>query len=152
MDASHSAKLSDFGLAKLMKPDQTKTFTGIRGTRGYVAPEWHRNMPITVKADVYSFGVVLLEIICCRKNVEREAPEDEIFLSDWAYNCFKAGELTKLMSDEEVDTGILEKMLMIGLWCIQEEPSVRPSMKKVVLMLEGIVDIPVPPINSFVSS
>ena len=65
MDASYTAKLSDFGLAKLMKPDQTKTFTGIRGTRGYLAPEWHRNMPITVKADVYSFGVVFLEIICC---------------------------------------------------------------------------------------
>ena len=65
MDASNLAKLSDFGLTKLMKPDQTKTFTGIRGTRGYLAPEWHRNMPITVKADVYSFGVVFLEIICC---------------------------------------------------------------------------------------
>ncbi|RWR75042.1 Protein kinase domain-containing protein [Cinnamomum micranthum f. kanehirae] len=152
MDGSHSAKLSDFGLAKLMKPDQTKTFTGIRGTRGYVAPEWHRNMPITVKADVYSFGVVLLEIICCRKNVEKKAPENEIILSDWAYNCFKAGELTKLISEEEVDVSMLEKMLMIGLWCIQDEPSLRPSMKKVVLMLEGIVDIPVPPINSFVSS
>ncbi|KAG5529149.1 hypothetical protein RHGRI_029730 [Rhododendron griersonianum] len=63
MDEHCCAKISDFGLAKLSKaPDQTKTFTGIRGTRGYVAPEWHRRLPITVKADVYSFGVVLLEV------------------------------------------------------------------------------------------
>lgn len=152
MDASCSAKLSDFGLAKLMKPDQTKTFTGIRGTRGYVAPEWHRNLPITVKADVYSFGVVLLEIICCRRNLERDAPGDEIILSDWVYNCFKAKDLIKLKNEEEVDTSLLERMVMVGLWCIQDEPSLSPSMKRVVLMLEGIVDIPIPPLNSFVSS
>jgi tRNA A-37 threonylcarbamoyl transferase component Bud32 len=49
MDESVCAKISDFGLAKLLKQDQTKTFTGIRGTRGYVSPEWHRKLPITVK-------------------------------------------------------------------------------------------------------
>ncbi|GMN47018.1 hypothetical protein TIFTF001_016202 [Ficus carica] len=69
IDQNRRAKISDFGLAKLLKPDQTKTYTGIRGTRGYVAPEWHRNVPITTKADVYSFGIVMLEIICCRRNL-----------------------------------------------------------------------------------
>ncbi|XVF34158.1 hypothetical protein REPUB_Repub18cG0034400 [Reevesia pubescens] len=69
MDEQGKAKISDFGLAKLLKPDQTKTFTGIRGTKGYVAPEWHRKLPVTVKADVYSFGIVVLEIICCRRSV-----------------------------------------------------------------------------------
>ncbi|XP_021300650.1 G-type lectin S-receptor-like serine/threonine-protein kinase LECRK3 [Herrania umbratica] len=74
MDEQGNAKISDFGLAKLLKPDQTKTFTGIRGTRGYVAPEWHRKLPVTVKADVYSFGVVVLEIICCRRSVNWKKP------------------------------------------------------------------------------
>ncbi|RWR75047.1 G-type lectin S-receptor-like serine/threonine-protein kinase LECRK1 [Cinnamomum micranthum f. kanehirae] len=141
-------------LDNMVEDSQTKQRPSLesRVQGEYVAPEWHRNMPITVKADVYSFGVVLLEIICCRKNVEREAPEDEIILSDWVYDCFKAGQITKLIIEEEVDVSILERMMMIGLWCIQDEPSLRPSMKKVVLMLEGIVDIPVPPINSFFSS
>ncbi|XP_050146278.1 G-type lectin S-receptor-like serine/threonine-protein kinase LECRK4 [Malus sylvestris] len=61
MSDQKCAKLVDFGLAKLLKPDQTRTYTGLRGTWGYVAPEWHRNVPITVKTNVYSFGVVLLE-------------------------------------------------------------------------------------------
>nr|DAD22576.1 TPA_asm: hypothetical protein HUJ06_024039 [Nelumbo nucifera] len=145
MDEFNCPKIADFGLAKLLKPDQSGTFTAIRGTRGYVAPEWHRNMPITVKADVYSFGVVLLELVCYRRSVDVNVPEDEIVLTDWVYDCFKVGELQKLVGDEVVDKKRLERMVSVGLWCIQDEPSLRPFMKKVVLMLEGTVDIPVPP-------
>ncbi|KAH9717735.1 non-specific serine/threonine protein kinase [Citrus sinensis] len=94
MDESWKAKISDFGLSKLLKTDQTRTYTVLRGTRGYTAPEWHsRNNPITVKADVYSFGVMLLEIVCCRKNVDESLRDDEIVLIDWAYQCYEAGEL-----------------------------------------------------------
>ncbi|KAF8404403.1 hypothetical protein HHK36_009288 [Tetracentron sinense] len=116
-------RISDFGLAKLLMPNQTRTFTGVRGTRGYLAPEWQKNTPISVKADIYSFGVVLLEIICCRKNLE----------------------LDKLVGGEEVEKTTLETMVMVGLWCIQDEPHLRPSVKNVILMLEGIMDVPVPP-------
>ncbi|KAJ7956985.1 putative Receptor-like protein kinase 1 [Quillaja saponaria] len=70
MDDFRTAKISDFGLSKLLMADQTRTFTCIRGTRGYLAPEWYKNTPISVKADVYSYGVVLLEIVCCRRNLE----------------------------------------------------------------------------------
>ncbi|RWR82174.1 G-type lectin S-receptor-like serine/threonine-protein kinase LECRK3 [Cinnamomum micranthum f. kanehirae] len=94
MDEFNSAKISDFGLAKLMKPDQARTFTTIRGTWGYVAPEWHRNMPVTVKADINSFGVMLLEIVCCRRSVNIEVVENEIVLSEWVYHCFKLASYT----------------------------------------------------------
>ncbi|KAH9774645.1 hypothetical protein KPL71_013709 [Citrus sinensis] len=57
---------SDLGLAKLLMINQTQTLTGMRETKGYLPPEWFRNMPVTVKVDVYSFGVMLLEIISCR--------------------------------------------------------------------------------------
>ncbi|XXG65317.1 hypothetical protein AAC387_Pa05g3048 [Persea americana] len=153
MDKFYRAKISDFGLAKLMRPDQTRTYTEIRGTRGYVAPEWHKNMPITVKADVYSYGILLLEIVCCRRNVEMRAGDDEKILSQWVYDCFEDSELGKLVKNhEEVDKRGLEEMVKVGLWCIQEKPSIRPSMKKVVLMLEGNVEIPTPPPISFVYS
>ncbi|XXG65305.1 hypothetical protein AAC387_Pa05g3042 [Persea americana] len=136
-----------------MKPDQTRTFTAIRGTKGYVAPEWHRNVPVTVRADVFSFGIVLLEIVCCRRSVDMEVAENEMVLSDWVYDCFESGELRKLVDFEEVDMRRLERMVKVGLWCIQDEPSLRPSMKKVVLMLEGTVEIPTPPSpTSFLSS
>ncbi|XP_059433141.1 G-type lectin S-receptor-like serine/threonine-protein kinase LECRK3 [Corylus avellana] len=145
MDDHRCAKISDFGLAKLLKQDQTKTFTGIRGTRGYVAPEWHRKLPITTKADVYSYGVVLLEIICCRKCVDWNLPKEEAILEEWVYHCFEAGDLAKLLGDEEAGKKQVERMVKLGLWCIQDEPSLRPSMKKVLLMLEGTIDIPIPP-------
>ncbi|TYG72607.1 hypothetical protein ES288_D04G035100v1 [Gossypium darwinii] len=154
MDGNGQAKISDFGLAKLLKPDQTKTFTGIRGTRGYVAPEWHRKLPVTVKADVYSFGIVLLEIICCRRSVNWSLKEKEAILEEWVYDCYQAGEVGKIVGeDEEVDIKQLERMVIVGLWCILDEPTLRPSMKKVLLMLEGTVEIPVPPCpTSFFSS
>ncbi|KAJ6305665.1 hypothetical protein OIU78_021078 [Salix suchowensis] len=145
IDESRCPKVSDFGLAKLMKSDQTKTFTGIRGTRGYVAPEWHRNMPVTVKVDVYSFGVMLLEITCCRKNVDSSLPEDEVVLEHWVYQCFQDGDLDKLVDDEDIEKKQLDRMVKVGLWCTLDEPSLRPSMKKVLLMLEGTVEIPIPP-------
>ncbi|KAI8535876.1 hypothetical protein RHMOL_Rhmol10G0208300 [Rhododendron molle] len=84
MDEHCSTKISDFGLAKLSKAaDQTKTYTRIRGRRGYVALEWHRKLPITVKADVYSFGIMLLEIICGRKCLNWSCSEDEPVLENW---------------------------------------------------------------------
>ncbi|XP_062167113.1 G-type lectin S-receptor-like serine/threonine-protein kinase At1g34300 [Alnus glutinosa] len=116
MDENRVPKISDFGLAKLLKVDQSRAFTDIRGTKGYVAPEWFRNLPVTIKVDVYSFGIVLLEIICCRKSVDHNLPKEEAILEQWAYQCFEAGELGKLVNNEEVDKTQLERMAKVGLW------------------------------------
>ncbi|KAK6138365.1 hypothetical protein DH2020_027894 [Rehmannia glutinosa] len=156
LDESHIAKISDFGLAKLLKPDQTKTTTGIRGTRGYVAPEWFRNMPITVKVDVYSFGILLLELLCCRKNYETNVENEcEVILADWAYDCYKEGKLNSLVADDEEaidDIKRFEKFVITAIWCIQEDPALRPHMKRVMHMLEGSVEVPAPPDpTSFIS-
>ncbi|ESR41063.1 hypothetical protein CICLE_v10027475mg [Citrus x clementina] len=144
MDESWKAKISDFGLSKLLKTDQTRTYTVLRGTRGYTAPELHsRNNRITVKADVYSFGVMLLEIVCCRKNVDESLRDDEIVLIDWAHQCYEAGELQNLVSDQEdVNMEEFENLVKIGLWCVECELNLRPTMKQVIWMMEGIVVIP----------
>ncbi|XP_044479997.1 G-type lectin S-receptor-like serine/threonine-protein kinase LECRK1 [Mangifera indica] len=145
LDDFWTAKISDFGLAKLLMPDQTRTFTLMRGTRGYMAPEWSKNTPISVKADIYSYGVVLLEIIACRRNMDTKASNpDEIILINWVYKCFVNRELNKLVRDE-VDKKIFENLVKVGLWCVQDEPALRPSMKSVVMMLEGITDVSIPP-------
>ncbi|KAB1210292.1 G-type lectin S-receptor-like serine/threonine-protein kinase RLK1 [Morella rubra] len=146
MDESRSAKISDFGLSKLLKPDQTRTYTMPRGTRGYEAPEWHkRNAPITVKADVYSFGILLFEIICCRKNLALSVPEEEIVLTEWIYKSYVAGELRAAVGEEVVDVEELERMVKVGLWCLHTDAARRPSMKSVILMLEENVEAQPPP-------
>ncbi|KAL5095972.1 hypothetical protein RYX36_000299 [Vicia faba] len=148
LDDHYNARISDFGLAKLLLINQSHTETGIRGTKGYVAPDWFRSAPITAKVDTYSFGVLLLEIICCRKNVEKEfVNEEQGILTDWAYDFYKTKRLDNLLeNDNEVgnDMMSLEKLVMIVIWCIQEDPSLRPTMKEVLLMLEGIVEVVVP--------
>nr|KJB45568.1 hypothetical protein B456_007G312800 [Gossypium raimondii] len=147
LDESLTAKISDFGLAKLLMNDKTRTKTGIRGTKGYVAPEWFRKIPVTVKVDVYSFGVMLLEIICCRRCVEVEIEEAAI-LTDWAFQCYSEGMIEKLVEDDEEarnDVGKLEKLLKVGIWCVQEEPMLRPSMRIVTMMLDGAIQVPDPP-------
>ncbi|KAI7748180.1 hypothetical protein M8C21_010539 [Ambrosia artemisiifolia] len=146
MDDFWTAKISDFGMAKLLMPDQSKTFTDARGTRGYLAPEWQKNIPISVKVDIFSYGIVLLEIICCRRNLEVHVSNtEEIVLSNWVYKCFERGQLDLLVGHEEVENETLERLVKVGLWCIQDEPALRPSMKCVVLMLEGITNIATPP-------
>ncbi|KAK9932423.1 hypothetical protein M0R45_019661 [Rubus argutus] len=149
LDDSFAAKISDFGLAKLLRMDQTRTNTGIRGTKGYVAPEWFKNSLITPKVDVYSFGILLLEIICCRKKFDEEVEdEDQMILADWAYDCYKQKKLHLLLdnNDEAMeDIKKMEKYMMIAMWCIQEDPSLRPTMKNTIQMLEGIVEVSIPP-------
>ncbi|KAK1548945.1 hypothetical protein Q3G72_024113 [Acer saccharum] len=157
LDDSLTARISDFGLAKMLMADQTRTTTAIRGTKGYVAPEWFRNQPITVKVDVYSFGILLLELICCRKNFEQNMEdENQMILADWVYDCYRDETLHLLVeNDEEAlhDMKRVKKYVMIAIWCIQEDPTLRPSMKKVTQMLEEVVQVSTPPDpSSFTSS
>ncbi|KAK5834969.1 hypothetical protein PVK06_010651 [Gossypium arboreum] len=147
LDDSLTAKISDFGLAKLLRPNQTCSTPRTKGTAWYSAPEWQRSGLVSVKVDVYSFGVILLEIICCRSNIEVQVcSADEILLSTWVYSCFIGGELNKLVEgEEEVDMKMVERFVKVGLWCIQDDPNLRPPMKNVILMLEGTMTLPVPP-------
>ncbi|GAB2276974.1 hypothetical protein Dimus_011682 [Dionaea muscipula] len=157
LDDSFTARISDFGLAKLLRVDQTRTTTGIRGTKGYVAPEWFRNLPVTVKVDVYSYGILLLELVCCRKRFQvTNVDENQIVLADWASDCYRQGSIDLLVENDEDarnDLRRVEKYVKVAIWCIQEEPSLRPPMKKVIQMLEGSIEVPVPPDpSSYISS
>lgn len=149
LDDMSNARISDFGLAKLLMINASHTKTNIRGTKGYVAPEWFRNTPVTAKVDVYSYGVLLLEIICCRKSIDMEMEGEEYaILTDLAFDCYRTGKLDVLVEgDMEAINAIreLEKLVMVAIWCIQEDPTLRPTMRKVTQMLEGVVDVSIPP-------
>ncbi|KAH6811423.1 hypothetical protein C2S51_025185 [Perilla frutescens var. frutescens] len=150
LDDNYTARISDFGLAKLLMLNQSRTTTNIRGTKGYVSPEWFRNTQITTKVDVYSFGVVLLEIISCRKavvDVEFESGENPI-MTEWAWECYLEGRLDSLVKNEEEacsDAKMLERFVKVGFWCIQEDAALRPTIRKACQMLEGTIDVAPPP-------
>ena len=148
-------RIADFGLAKLLLAEQSRAArTAIRGTIGYFAPEWFRKASISVKVDVYSFGVMLLEIICCKSSVAFALGEEEALI-DWAYECYKDKKLDKLIEDDEEaknDMKRLERLVIVAIWCIQEDPSLRPSMKKVTQMFEGVIEVSVPPSPSLFTS
>lgn len=143
IDSLGIAKIADFGLAKLLIGNQTKTFTGIRGTRGYLAPEWSKNRAITVKADVYSYGIMLLEVISCKKSMDLKRAGEEYNISEWAYECVMFGDAGKVA--DGVDEAELVRMVNVGIWCTQSEPVMRPAMKSVALMIEGAIEVHQPP-------
>ncbi|XP_062176243.1 G-type lectin S-receptor-like serine/threonine-protein kinase LECRK3 [Alnus glutinosa] len=155
LDEYFTPRISDFGLAKLLLAEQSKAHTQRRGTVGYFAPEWFSKASISVKVDVYSFGVMLLEIICCKSSVSFAMGDEEEASIDWAYECYIEKRLEKLVeNDEEArnDMKSLERLVIVAIWCIQEDPSLRPTMKKVTQMLEGVVDVYVPPRPSLYTS
>ena len=94
----------------------------------------------------------LLELIFCRKNFEVEAEDKTlVVLAELAYYCYKEGKLDMLLHDDEEvleDMERLEKFVMIAFWCIQEDPYLRPGMKKVTQMLEGAIEVSSPPDSS----
>ncbi|XP_061342037.1 G-type lectin S-receptor-like serine/threonine-protein kinase At5g24080 [Gastrolobium bilobum] len=148
LDENFCPKVSDFGLAKLMAREHSHVVTMVRGTRGYLAPEWVSNRPITVKADVYSYGMLLLEIIGGRRNLDMSFDAEDFFYPGWAYKELTNGSTIKVADrrlNGAVDEEELMRALKVAFWCIQDEVFIRPTMGEIVRMLEGSMDINMPP-------
>lgn len=149
-------KVSDFGLSKLTNKKDKVTMSRIRGTRGYLAPEWviHRE-PITAKADVYSFGMVLLEIVTGVRNngFQRSSLESEDwYFPKWAFEkMYVERKVEDILDsriadsyDDRMHFELVERMVKTAMWCLQDRAEMRPSMGKVAKMLEGTVEITEP--------
>ncbi|KAH9320238.1 hypothetical protein KI387_022007 [Taxus chinensis] len=150
LDANFNAKVSDFGLAKLIGRDFSRVLTTMRGTRGYLAPEWISGLPITAKADVYSYGMTLLEIIGGRRNIETSNVESEKwFFPPWAAKQISLGNILELVDNHlamGIDEEEVRRAAMVAIWCIQDDEDSRPTMGTIVKMLEGVIDVLTPPI------
>ncbi|XP_048546582.1 G-type lectin S-receptor-like serine/threonine-protein kinase LECRK3 [Triticum urartu] len=149
LDDKKNPKITDFGIAKLLSDQQMHTtVTNIRGTRGYIAPEWFQSdRRIDTKVDVYSFGVVLLEMICCRKCQEPVTGldgDDSVTLFWCAGQLVCHGKIKVLLHNDDdtiEDLVRVERFMRVALWCIEQNPSLRPTMHQVVQMLEGVVEV-----------
>ncbi|KAF8020152.1 hypothetical protein BT93_G0760 [Corymbia citriodora subsp. variegata] len=143
LDQNFTPKVSDFGLAKLYPTNHNiVSLTIARGTLGYMAPElFYKDIGgVSYKADVYSFGMLLMEMAGRRKNVNANVDHSsQIYFPLWVYDQLnKENEIE--MEVAEVEREIIRKMVIVALWCIQLIPNDRPSMSKVLNMLEGNVD------------
>ncbi|KAF7140613.1 hypothetical protein RHSIM_Rhsim06G0123400 [Rhododendron simsii] len=144
LDENFVAKVSDFGLAKLIDKDQSRIVATLGGTPGYMAPEW-LSLIITEKVDVYSFGVVVLEILCGRKNLDRSQPEEEMHLLGLFERKGEEGQLLDMVDTYNADMQLhgpeVVEMMKLAVWCLQSDYQSRPSMTVVIQVLEGFVSV-----------
>lgn len=133
-------KLLIFGLARLIDRNQSRVITRMRGTPGYMAPEWLTSQ-ITEKVDIYSFGVVIMEIICGRKNLDYSQPEGSIQLISLLQTKAKNGKLEEMIDRKSEDMRLHKEevieMMNLAIWCLQSNSSRRPAMSLVVKIMEG---------------
>uniref|UniRef100_A0A0D9ZKN9 Receptor-like serine/threonine-protein kinase n=1 Tax=Oryza glumipatula TaxID=40148 RepID=A0A0D9ZKN9_9ORYZ len=151
LDASFVPKIADFGMAKFLGREFTQVLTTMRGTIGYLAPEWISGTVITSKVDVYSYGMVLLEIISGTRNSSKEfATRDdyEYFPVLVAHKLLDgdAGSLVDQNLHGDVDLEQVERAFRVACWCIQDNELDRPTMSEVVQYLEGLLEVGIPPV------
>ncbi|CAI9275602.1 unnamed protein product [Lactuca saligna] len=156
LDEDMNPKISDFGLAKIVKGRETEdNTTRVVGTYGYMSPEYALDGFFSVKSDVFSFGVVILEIISGKRNTGYYHNQQAFSLISYAWGLWKSKkplELVDLALVETCSSIEVLRCIIVGLLCIQEDPKDRPTMVNVVLMLGmDIESLPDPKEPAFVS-
>ncbi|XP_060667808.1 putative receptor protein kinase ZmPK1 [Ziziphus jujuba] len=153
LDSNYRPKVADFGLSKLQNRGMpnNSSFSRIRGTRGYMAPEWVYNLPITSKVDVYSYGIVALEIVTGKKPTGSQFSESGRMtenhgrLVKWVKEKMVGADSSQTHWIEEIadsrmggkfDKAQLEILVKVALQCVEEDKEARPTMRQVVEMLQ----------------
>ncbi|KAL2927773.1 Cysteine-rich receptor-like protein kinase 19 [Bienertia sinuspersici] len=153
LDGEMNPKIADFGLAKLFGGDQTQGNTSrIAGTFGYMAPEYVVSGHISIKSDIFSYGVILLEIVSGLRN--RGSNLDEVNLVSYVWKLWSEGNQLNLVDtalENNYSTIDVERCIHVGLLCTQDDPSKRPNMASVLIMLNTELRVelssPTPPLG-----
>ncbi|XP_021738607.1 probable receptor-like serine/threonine-protein kinase At4g34500 [Chenopodium quinoa] len=140
LDKNWNAKVSDFGLAKLLGSEASYVTTRVMGTFGYVSPEYASTGMLSEWSDVYSFGVLLMELISGRCPVDYSKPPGEMNLVDWFKGMVatrRAEEVVDPLITVQPSSRALKRVLLICLRCIDLDANKRPKMGQIVHMLEA---------------
>ncbi|KAK1309357.1 Receptor-like cytosolic serine/threonine-protein kinase RBK2 [Acorus calamus] len=135
--------LCDFGLATwTVRPSVPFLCKTVRGTFGYLAPEYFQHGKVSDKTDVYAFGVVLLELITGRKPIETRRPQGEENLVMWAKPLLQQGAMDELIDPQlrnwsNNNQSEMNRMVRASAACLNSEESERPSIDQVIDILLG---------------
>ncbi|XP_027356531.1 putative receptor protein kinase ZmPK1 [Abrus precatorius] len=152
LDSEFQPKVADFGLSKLLNRDErgSSNFSRIRGTRGYMAPEWVYNLRITSKVDVYSYGIVVLEMVTGRSPMEIHSLEnskgiEQRRLVTWVTDKINIAPTSEFWIEEIADPNLegqynvseVEILVKVALQCVKDDMNERPTMSQVAEMLQS---------------
>ncbi|XP_057510575.1 probable serine/threonine-protein kinase At1g01540 [Actinidia eriantha] len=140
LDRQWHAKVSDFGLAKLLCSEISYVTTRVMGTFGYVAPEYACTGMLNEKSDIYSFGILIMEIITGRSPVDYSRPKGEVNLVDWLKMMVgdrRSEEVVDPKLTEMPSSKALKRVILVALKCVDPDAQKRPKMGQVIHMLEA---------------
>eukprot|EP00261_Vitis_vinifera_P030606 XP_019071849.1 PREDICTED: putative wall-associated receptor kinase-like 16 [Vitis vinifera] len=141
LDDNYTAKVSDFGASRLVPLDQTQLSTMVQGTLGYLDPEYLLTSQLTEKSDVYSFGVVLVELLTGEKALSFDRPEDKRSLAMYFLFSLRDDRLFQVLDEHIVNEENIEQLkeaAKLAKRCLRLKGDERPTMKEVVMELEGL--------------
>ncbi|KAK7374645.1 hypothetical protein VNO80_08082 [Phaseolus coccineus] len=122
----------------------THVSTQVKGSIGYLDPEYYKRQRLTEKSDVYSYGVVLLEVLCGRQPLLRMVEKPQVSLVDWANHRYEKGSLGEIVDPAmkgQIAPHCLRKFGEVALSCFLEDGTQRPSMNDVVGVLEFVLQL-----------
>jgi len=147
LDTNLNGKLADFGLSRMTMGEATHVTTGVKGTFGYLDPEYYNTQMLTEKSDMYSFGVVLLEIICGRPPIDLKLAEEKINIVRWVTPYLlemdeNGGEIIEIIDKRlcgGYDIKSITGVAKVAMRCVQAVPSSRPIVGEVVAELKEAI-------------